>query len=103
MNRIKEELLNDSNLDIKLKEYVKRMNTIGTREYTKDTFLTKDTIKNSLMSFSNIFDDDDKLDIDLAIIKAAIISNDYNSLENILVKKLVHANLLILERNTRFL
>jgi hypothetical protein len=38
------------------------------------------------MTFSSIFGDDDKLDIDLAIIKASIISIDYNLLENILVK-----------------
>lgn len=87
MNSIeKDEIIRDTPLEIKLKEYVKRMNNIGGKEYTKDTFLSKDTIKSSLMTFSSIFGDDDKLDIDLAIIKASIISIDYNLLENILVK-----------------
>lgn len=87
MNSIeKDEIIRDTPLEIKLKEYVKRMNNIGGKEYTKDTFLSRDTIKSSLMTFSSIFGDDDKLDIDLAIIKASIISIDYNLLENILVK-----------------
>ena len=88
-NKIKYELLKEEQLDKKLKYYFRKLISVVGEEYAIVTLSTEDTVKESITSFSKDFDDEYDIDIKLALIKAALISNNYNSYSNNIVRQLV--------------
>ncbi len=91
-NAIKYEVLKEEQLDKKLKYYFRKLLSVVGEEYAIVTLSTEETVKDSITSFSKDFDDEYDIDIKLALIKASLISNNYNSYGNDLVRKLVQDN-----------
>jgi hypothetical protein len=91
-NKIKYEVLREELLDKKLKYYFRKIISIVGEEYAIVTLSTEETVKESITSFSRDFDDENDVDIKIALIKASLISNNYDSFSNSLVRKFVQEN-----------
>lgn len=88
-NKHKYEVLKETEMDKKLKNFFKKMINITGEGYASITLSTEESIKDSLTRFSEDFDDVDEDEIIFALIKAALISNDYDSDSIDLAKQIV--------------
>lgn len=85
---MKEEMLKETEIDKKLKDYFKNMINVFGEEYAFATLSGKGSIKDKLQYFSSCFDDYSDVDILCALIKSSIISNEIKK-SNLIVKRFI--------------
>ena len=100
------ELLAESDIEIKLRDYFVKMSELVGEEYTCLTFAERRSVKSSLSIFSYGFESYTDDDITIALLKRALLSKKNQSTINI-VKELVSKNeiyslLLLSELNRKF-
>ena len=87
-NSIKNKALEEREIDIKLKNYFNKMKNLVGDEYTYLTLSTKESIKDSIESFTKDFDNVDENEIVLSLLRSSVISNEDNEINRI-VKKFI--------------
>ena len=85
------DILEDSEIDIKLKNYFDKMINFVGEDYTCESLNVSESIQQSIATFSDNFDDVNDNDIIFSLLKSAILSNN-NSYSVYCVKQLVSEN-----------
>lgn len=73
-------LLEESSTEQYLKEYFNRIERVYGIDIATETALEKESIKDSIEQYSRISEDVNDLDINLAIIKSIVLSNDEDNI-----------------------
>lgn len=82
----KSEILRENEVDIKLKDYFKKLIDMVGYDYALVSLSTEDDIKDSISSFSSQFDEVTNMELTISLLRSNIISGDSN---NEFVKRLL--------------
>lgn len=85
--KMKEELLQESNVDLLLKDYLRKMKKIFGEEYAILTLTSDMNISSSLGYFTSKFDNIDENDISFALLKGSLLSNEKNYFNEVIKSK----------------
>ena len=85
--KMKEELLHDSNVDLLLKNYLRKMKQVFGEDYAILTLSSDINISNSLDYFTSKFDNIEDNDIAFSLLRSSILSNEKNYFNDVIKAK----------------